>query len=286
MKKITKAVFPVAGYGTRMLPSTKSIPKELLPLYDTPIIDCLVEECINEGIDEVIFITSKEKNSLENYFDSLPELEKKLENKKDFKSLKNIQKFKNIKISFVRQGDQKGDGHAILQARHLLQDESFLVVFGDDITFGKESSVKQLIEAYNEKKSSIVAVTTVDRAKISSYGVVDISTNYKINKINNVIEKPLPEKSPSNKAIIGKYICTNNIWDALEKSSVSEGGEYRLIDAFDYLIKNNQSVFSCTISGNRFDTGSKKGYAMASLFFAIKNKKITQKEVLDLLDTI
>lgn len=284
MKKITKAVFPVAGQGTRMLPSTKSIPKELLPLYDTPIIDFLVEECVNEGIEEIIFITSKCKHSLENYFDSLPELEKKLEIKKDFESLERIRKFKNIKISFVRQGEQKGDGHAILQAKHLLQDSPFLVIFGDDITFNNKSSVAQLLEAYKEKESSILAVTTVDKKNISSYGVVDISTNEKINKVNNVIEKPSPEKAPSNKAIIGKYICMPTIWEALENSSVSVGGEYRLIDAFEYLIKKDQDIFSCTIDGNRFDTGSKKGYAMASLFFALKNKHISKDEVLNLLN--
>lgn len=278
MKEIKKALFPVAGMGTRMLPATKSIPKELLPVYNTPILDLLVSECVQAGIEEIILVTSREKYLIENYFDSFPELEKKLEEKRDWERLERIQKFKNIKFSAVRQGVQNGDGHAMLCARHLLGEEPFLVIFGDELTFGTPSSVQQLITAYNTKQSCIIGVKEVPLEKISSYGVVDISGNSDLEKINGVVEKPHADKAPSNKAVIGKYVCTAEIWNALENAGSSKGGETRLIDGFEQLLKT-QDLYAQTLDGERFDTGSTKGYFLANLYFALQSGEVSAEEI-------
>lgn len=281
---IKKAVFPVAGLGTRMLPATKAVPKELLPLYDTPILDILVEEAIDAGIEEIIFVVSREKYLIEHYFDSFPELERRLEEKKDFMRLEKIQKYKNIKFSSVRQGEQKGDGHALMQARHLLGDESFLVVFGDDVMFGNPSSMAQLIDAYENHKNSIIGVYEVNLEDVSSYGIVapvkEIQTVF---TIADVQEKPSREQAKSNLAIIGKYICTKDIWNALENAGTSHGGEMRLADAFLEMIPNTP-LSACLLSGNRFDTGNMHGYFFANLFYTLKKGEISKKEIEEFLN--
>jgi len=297
---VKKALFPVAGMGTRMLPLTKVAAKELLPVYNVPALDILVEECMNAGIEEIIFVTSKGKDSIMDYFDALPELEEKLQKKVDagdkesMVRLQKITKFKNMKFSSVRQAEQKGDGHAILQAKHLLKNEPFLVVFGDDLTFtnsssveAKKSSIQQLLEAYEIKQSSIVGVREVPMETISSYGVVDIpNTGEKVNCIKNVIEKPSVEKAPSNQAIIGKYICTPDIWNGLENATTSAGGEIRLIDGFEQLLKDNISVSSCKIEGERFDAGNIKELFFANVYTALKSGDVTKKEILDIIDLV
>ncbi len=283
MKKITKALFPVAGMGTRMLPATKAIPKELLPIYNTPIIDVLIEECMEAGIDEIILVTSREKYLIENYFDSFHELEKKLAKKRDFERLARIQKFKKIKFSSVRQGEQLGDGHAIMQAKHLLGDEPFLVIFGDDLTFGTPSSVAQLLQAYEKTQHSIIGVRQVPRETLSSYGVVAISGNSDLEAISGVVEKPKIEDAPSDKAVIGKYVCTSEIWTALENAGTSHGGEMRLIDGFEIMLEKNQQISAQTISGERFDAGSTKGYFLANVFMAMKSGEVSKDEILEVI---
>ncbi len=297
MKKITKALFPVAGMGTRMLPLTKSASKEMLPVFDTPVLDILVEECVNAEIEEIIFITSKGKYEIMDYFDALPNLEKKLQKKIDAGDtdskirLEKITKFNKIKFSSVRQAEQLGDGHAILQAKHLLKNESFVVVFGDDLTFpnnnseeSKKSSIQQLLEAYKTTQSSVVGVRSVPLETISSYGVVDInnSTN-KVSVIKNVVEKPAQKDAPSNQAIIGKYICTSDIWNALENATSSEGGETRLIDGFEQLLKSNISVSACSIEGERFDAGNINELFFANVYCALKSGEVSKDEILEIL---
>ena len=297
---VKKALFPVAGMGTRLLPLTKVAAKELLPVYNVPALDILVEECMNAGIEEIIFVTSKGKDSIMDYFDALPELEEKLQKKVDAGDkdsavrLQKITKFKNLQFSSVRQAEQKGDGHAILQAKHLLKNEPFLVVFGDDLTFtnsssieAKKSSIQQLLEAYEVKKSSIIGVREVPIETISSYGVVDISnTIEKVNAVKNVIEKPSVEKAPSNQAIIGKYICTPDIWNALKNATTSTGGEIRLIDGFEKLLNDNVFVYSCKIEGERFDAGNIKELFFANVYTALKSGDVTKKEVLEIIDLV
>lgn len=299
--KIKKALFPVAGMGTRMLPASKSIPKELLPLYDTPILDVLLEECVDAGVEEFILVTSKGKDSIMDYIDNFPSLEKKLEKKansgdtESAERLRKIKKFHDVKFSFVRQGQQKGDGHAILEAEHLLKDDDFLVIFGDEVTFGSPSSVQQLVEAYHETKTSIIGVQEVSPENVSAYGVVkpllknseisgnNNSTNTKTFEISGVVEKPKQEDAPSNFAVIGKYVCTSDIWDALRASGVSEGGETRLIDGFEKLLKNRK-ISACALEGKRFDTGSLKGYFFAHMYAALHHKGVTKSEIQKFLE--
>lgn len=287
MKKITRAVFPVAGMGTRMLPATKSVPKELLPIYDTPILDILVEEAVDAGIEEIIFVVSREKYLIEHYFDSFPELERKLEEKKDFERLARIQKFKNVHFSSVRQGEQKGDGHAILQAKHLLKDDPFLVVFGDDVMFGTPSSMKQLIDAYDHHQNTIIGVYEVDHAEVSSYGIVAPSADSSgaFFSVADVQEKPKQEDAKSNLAIIGKYICTSDIWEAIENAGTSHGGESRLADAFLELLPA-KPLSACLLSGTRFDTGNMQGYFYANIFYALQSGEVTKDEILKFLTKI
>lgn len=284
--KITKALFPVAGMGTRMLPATKSVPKELLPVYNTPILDLLVEECMDAGIEEIILVSSREKHLIEDYFDSFPELEKKLEKKGDTERLKRIQKFKNIRFTAVRQGEQHGDGHAMLCAEHLFsENEPFLVVFGDELTFGKPSSVSQLLDAYAQKKHSIIGVRKVPKENISSYGVVDPKepTTSKVFEIQDVKEKPKQEDAPSDMAIIGKYICTSDIWKELHSAKPSAGGEIRLADGFMDLLKTSP-ISACTIDGHRFDTGSSKGYFLANLYYAMQHEEINKTDIEEVMN--
>lgn len=281
-QKITRAVFPVAGMGTRMLPATKAIPKELLPMYDTPILDVLVEEAIDAGIEEIIFIVSREKYLIEHYFDSFPELERKLIEKNDTERLARIQKFKKVHFSSVRQGEQKGDGHAIMEARHLLKDDPFLVVFGDDVMFGNPSSMQQLLQAYETHHNTIIGVYEVEKENVSSYGIVcpTQKDHNEIFSINDVQEKPTQEEAKSNLAIIGKYICTKEIWNALENAGTSHGGEIRLADAFLELLPSHP-ISACRLKGNRFDTGNMQGYFYAYLFYALKKGEIKKEEIID-----
>lgn len=278
MSCIKKALFPVAGMGTRMLPATKSIPKELLPVYNTPILDLLVSECVDAGIEEIILVTSREKYLIENYFDSFPELEKKLEAKKDWDRLQTIQKFRNIKFSAVRQGEQNGDGHAMKCAEHLIGDEPFLVIFGDELTFGSPSSVQQLIDAYQKTQTCVIGVREVPTEEISLYGVVDTHGNESIEQVYGVVEKPEPSLAPSNKAVVGKYVCTPEIWKALASARTSAGGELRLIDGFETLLLSSK-LHSCTLEGERFDTGSSKGYFWANIYYALESGYITPQEI-------
>ena len=290
---IKKALFPVAGMGTRMLPASKSIPKELLPLYDTPILDVLLEECVDAGVEEFILVTSKGKDSIMDYIDNFPSLEKKLEKKanagdeESADRLKKIKKFHDVKFSFVRQGEQNGDGHAMLEAEHLLKDDDFLVVFGDEVTFGSPSSVQQLVEAYHETKTSIIGVQKVDPEKVSAYGVVkpqNSQISKKVFEISGVVEKPKQEDAPSHFAVIGKYVCTSDIWDALRKSGVSEGGETRLIDGFEQLLKERK-ISACALEGKRFDTGSLEGYFFAHMYAALHHNGVTKDQIQNFLET-
>lgn len=291
--KIKKALFPVAGMGTRMLPASKAIPKELLPLYDTPILDVLLEECIDAGVEEFILVTSKGKDSIMDYIDNFPSLEKKLEKKAESGDeeskdrLQKIKKFHDVKFSFVRQGEQNGDGHAMLEAEHLLKYDDFLVIFGDEVTFGSPSSVQQLIEAYQKTKTSIIGVQKVAPEKVSAYGVVKPSLpeiSQKIFEISGVVEKPTPEEAPSNFAVIGKYVCTSDIWDALKNSGVSEGGETRLIDGFEKLLEKKK-ISACALTGMRFDTGSLQGYFFAHMYAALHHEGVTKQQILSFLET-
>jgi UTP--glucose-1-phosphate uridylyltransferase len=282
-QKIRRALFPIAGLGTRFLPATKVIPKEMLPIVDIPVIELLVEEVVNAGVEEVIFVTSRGKGALEDHFDTILELEIALEKKRKKDLLERIKRFENkVTFAFVRQYAPLGDGHAIICAKHLLEGEPFLVVFGDDLISGSPSSIAQLLSAYEKCGTSVIGVQSVEKETISSYGVVnpkgEISSLF---PLQGMIEKPSPEEAPSQMAIIGKYICTPGIWDGLHNATTSQDGELRLIDGFLSLIQKEE-IFACEIQGERFDVGTPMGFLKANIAFGMEREEY-REELLDFI---
>lgn len=276
--KIRRALFPIAGLGTRFLPATKVIPKEMLPIVDSPVIELLVEEVVNAGIEEVIFVTSRGKGALEDHFDIVTELEIALQKKGKMEFLERIKKFeKKVTFAFVRQHAPLGDGHAILCAKHLLEGEPFLVIFGDDLISGSPSSVAQLLSAYESSHSSVIGVQRVEKENISAYGVVDpAEENAPTFRLRGMVEKPKAEEAPSDMAIIGKYICTPGIWDAFETATHSKDGELRLIDGFVSLLKN-EPISACLIDGERFDVGTPLGFLKANIAFGMEREEYREE---------
>ena len=277
MQKIRKAVFPAAGFGTRFLPVTKSQPKEMLPIVDKPVIQYLVEEAVASGIEEIIIVTGRGKRSIEDHFDFSFELEHTLVEKGKHSLLKEVRGISKLaKFVYVRQPMPLGDGHAILCAKEVVGDEPFAVLFGDDIVDHKIPALKQLINVYNQTGSSVIALEKVDPKETDQYGIIKPKTGGTISvggqnahEIAELIEKPKPEKAPSNLGIIGKYVVTPEIIKALEKAKPSHGGEIRLIDGFNEL-KKTQKLFGLEIQGKRYDTGTKLGLLTASIDFALK----------------
>ncbi len=271
MKKIRKAVFPAAGFGTRFLPVTKSQPKEMLPIVDKPVIQYLVEEAVASGIEEIIIVTGRGKRSIEDHFDYSFELEHTLVEKGKHALLKEVRAISKLaKFIYVRQPMPLGDGHAILCAKEVLGNEPFAVLFGDDVVDSKVPALKQLIDVYEKTSGSVIALEKIDKNKTQHYGIIKPKNSAgRLHGIAALVEKPLPEKAPSNLAIIGKYVVTPAIIAALEKSHAGHGGEIRLIDGFIELIKK-QKLYGYEIEGKRYDTGNKFGLITATLDFALK----------------
>jgi UTP--glucose-1-phosphate uridylyltransferase len=271
IKPIKKAIFPVAGFGTRFLPATKAQPKEMLPIVDKPVIQYLVEEAVAAGIEDIIMVTGRGKRAIEDHFDTSFELEHTLveKDKHDLlEEIRNISKLANF--VYVRQPKPLGDGHALLCAKNLIGDEPCAVLFGDDIVDGKVPAIKQLIQVYNETGCSVIGLKEVPKEEISSYGVIGGKAVDKgLFEVEQLVEKPKPEKAPSNLAIIGKYIITPAVFDCIENAERSSGGELRLIDGFQKLLKN-QRIYGKILDGNRFDTGQKLGLIQATIEFALK----------------
>lgn len=276
IKPITKAIFPVAGFGTRFLPATKAQPKEMLPIVDKPVIQYLVEEAVSAGIKDIIIVTGRGKRAIEDHFDTSFELEHTLVEKEKHALLdevRNISKLANF--VYVRQPRPLGDGHAILCARNLIsEDEACAVLFGDDIIDGKVPAIKQLMEVYQQTGCSVIGVKEVPRENISSYGVVGgTKRGNSLLEVQELVEKPKPEKAPSNLAIIGKYIVTPAVFDCIAQSGRSAGGEQRLIDGFEELLKKER-IFAKVLEGKRYDTGQKIGLITATIDFALKRKDL------------
>lgn len=279
MNKITKAIIPVAGLGTRMLPATKAIPKELLPVFDKPIIQHVVEEAINSGIQEIIFITRSGKEAIENHFDVNYELERRLDNrgkKKILRSIKNVIP-KKIKISSVRQENPLGLGHAILCARHLLGNESFAVFLPDEILLSKsdKNSFFHMMEAWKKTAEGQIMVEKINKKNSFKYGMADLDNKtIKINEskeILNLIEKPSSIKSPSNYRVVGRYILPNAVMDCLQKTKDDEDGEIQLTDALVSFLKSSKLNAFLTDS-EIFDCGEKKGFIGANISLAKQDK--------------
>ena len=274
--KIKKAVFPVAGLGTRFLPATKAMAKEMLPVVDKPIIQYAVEEAFKAGIEQIIFVTGRGKKALENHFDRSFELEMNLKSKKKLTALKEIKELvpKTGTIIYTRQNQPLGLGHAIWCARDIVGNEPFAVLLADDLIKSDVPVLSQMIKKFNKLQSSIAAVMEVDKDKTDQYGILDaVPIDNSIVKVNAMIEKPAPDEAPSNLAIIGRYILTPEIFNFLGKKKKGSGGEIQLTDAMQALLKT-QSIFGYKFKGERFDCGDKAGFQMANLSFAMEREDI------------
>jgi UTP--glucose-1-phosphate uridylyltransferase len=266
MTKITKAVFPVAGLGTRFLPATKAIPKEMLPIIDKPLIEYAVEEAVNAGIKEIIFITSHTKRAIEDHFDQNFELEEKLRNggKNDFLKKINRDIFRDIKFTYVRQKTQNGLGDAILHSEHLIKNEAFAIILADDLIINNPSCISQLISSYDEHQCSVIGVNEVPKNETEKYGVISIdeSTSTKSSFfLNDIVEKP-KNNPPSNLAVVGRYVLSDKIFKYLKNLKPSVGGEVQLTDAIKLML-NDEKVVGHLYEGKKFDCGSRHGYVNA-----------------------
>jgi len=266
MKKVTKAVFPVAGLGTRFLPATKAIPKEMLPIIDRPLIEYAVEEAVNAGINEVIFITSHTKRAIEDHFDQNFELEEKLlsAGKKEYLEKINRDIFSNIKFTYVRQKTQNGLGDAILHSEHLIQEEAFAIILADDLIINNPSCISQLMEIYEENECSVIGVNEIPENETEKYGVISIDEPSSINNsfvLKDIVEKP-KSNAPSNLAVVGRYVLSSKIFKYLKNLEPSVGGEVQLTDAIKLML-NDEKVIGFLYEGTKFDCGSRHGYVNA-----------------------
>ena len=276
-KKITKAVFPVAGLGTRFLPATKASPKEMLPIVDKPLIQYAVEEAVAAGIDTMVFITGRSKNAITDHFDKAYELEKELEAKNKTEILKLIQDIvpPHVSCVFIRQSEALGLGHAVYCARPVIGDEPFAVILADDlIEDGNRGCMAQMVKLYEQKHSSILGVERVDPSETGSYGIVKTGEcSEKSARIEIIVEKPKPEEAPSNLAVVGRYILTPAIFDKIKKTGRGAGGEIQLTDAIADLL-NDETVLAYEFEGTRHDCGSKLGFLIANVELALLNSDL------------
>lgn len=275
-KKVTKAIFPVAGLGTRFLPATKSVPKEIMTLVDRPLVQYAIDECRAAGIKEFIFVTARGKSALEDYFDHAPHLEQELR-KKDKTELLEILKTTNMdsgEIAYIRQAKALGLGHAIWCARRLVHNEPFAVVLPDDVIAAEKPCLQQMIEAYEETGGSMVAAMEVPQEKTSAYGVLDVAEDMgSMVKVKAMVEKPKAEDAPSNLAVIGRYVLSPNVFKHLNKMKTGAGGEIQLTDAIAEEI-NGDGVYGYRFRGQRFDCGSKAGFLQATVAFGLAREDL------------
>ena len=276
MVKVKKAVIPAAGYGTRFLPATKAMAKEMLPIVDKPTIQFIVEEAIEAGIEDILIVTGKSKRPIEDHFDSNIELEEHLR-KQGKDALLELVKPTNVNLFFVRQSYPMGLGHAILQAKAFVGNEPFVVMLGDDIMQAKEPLTKQLIDVYEKTHASNIAVMEVPHEETSKYGIIAPERELEdgIYNVEYFVEKPKPEDAPSDLAIIGRYLLTPEVFDILENQAPGAGGEIQLTDAIDTLNKT-QRVFAKRFDGKRYDIGNKLGFLEMSIEYGLKHPEIKE----------
>lgn len=275
MVKVRKAVIPAAGYGTRFLPATKAMAKEMLPIVDKPTIQFIVEEAIASGIEDILIVTGKSKRPIEDHFDANIELEEHLRNQGKTELLDLIKETTNLNLFFVRQSYPKGLGDAVLQAKAFVGNEPFVVMLGDDVMSSEVPLTKQLIDVYNDTHASNLAVMEVPNEDTSKYGIVDPEREIRdgVFNVNKFVEKPKPEDAPSNLAIIGRYLLTPEIFDILETQEPGAGNEVQLTDAIDTLNKT-QRVFATRFDGKRYDIGNKLGFLEMSVEYGLKHPQI------------
>ena len=276
MATIKKAVFPVAGLGTRFLPATKANPKEMLPIVDKPLIQYAVEEAIQSGITELIFVTGRNKRSIEDHFDKNIELEASLIASNKNLLLESIRSIipSHVKCIYTRQSEPLGLGHAVLQAKTIINDEPFAVLLADDLTDAHTPVLKQLIMQHQKEQSSVIAIEDIPKEKTVQYGIVDVGdSKNNLYKINSIVEKPQPIDAPSTLGVIGRYVFNPEIFDCLEKIKPGKGGEIQLTDAIQMLL-GQQAIFAYLFEGKRYDCGDKLGFIKANIEFSKKHPEI------------
>lgn len=276
MKRVRKAIIPAAGLGTRFLPATKAMPKEMLPIVDKPTIQYIVEEAIESGIEDIIIVTGKGKRSIEDHFDHNLELEQNLIEKEKFDILEKVRQSSDVTIHYIRQKEPKGLGHAVWCARNFVGDEPFAVLLGDDIVQAETPCLKQLINEYNNTLSSVIGVQTVGDNETHRYGIIDpLQQEGRRYQVNQFVEKPKPGTAPSNLAIMGRYILTPEIFMFLDKQEKGAGGEIQLTDAIQRL-NEIQRVFAYDFEGKRYDVGEKLGFIQTSIEFALQHEDLRE----------
>ena len=275
MQKIKKAVFPVAGMGTRFLPATKASPKEMLPIVDKPLIQYAVEEAVEAGCTDIVFITGRNKRSIEDHFDKAYELETELERKNKnalFEIAQNILP-DGVNLMYIRQTEALGLGHAVLCAAPAVGNEPFAVILADDLIDAPKGALAQMMDVYNATGSSVLGVETVDPSQTGSYGIVEIAPKDAYQRVTSIVEKPKPADAPSNLAVVGRYILTPAIFDLLRHTQAGAGGEIQLTDAIATLLQQ-ETVLAHAFSGQRYDCGSKLGYLQATLAYGCKHPEV------------
>ena len=274
--KIRKAIIPVAGMGTRFLPATKAQPKEMLALVDKPIIQYIVEEAVAAGIEQIIFVTSSSKRSIEDHFDANFELEYRLKEKGKLKELKTIQDISNLaSFVFVRQKEPKGDGHAILQAKDIVGDEPCAVMFGEEIVDSPDKPcIGQLMEIYEKYDAPVIAVERIPQEDLHRYGVIDgEKVSDRTHKMTDWVEKPAPGEAPTDLIFTGKSVITPEVMQLLENAPAGKDGEIRLADAFKQLLENKRPLYAYEFEGRRYDCGNKTQFLIASVDYGLKDKE-------------
>ncbi|ELK48572.1 UTP--glucose-1-phosphate uridylyltransferase GalU [Halobacillus sp. BAB-2008] len=280
MKEIKKAIIPAAGLGTRFLPATKALPKEMLPIVDKPTIQYIVEEAVASGIEDILIVTGKGKRAIEDHFDYAFELEDNLVQKEKYEMLRAVREISDmVDIHYIRQKEPKGLGHAVWCARKFIGNEPFAVLLGDDIVQGNRPCLSQLIDQYKQTGSSVIGVQSVEEEETSRYGIIDpLPLGDRLSRVRHLVEKP-KEQPPSNLAIMGRYILTPEIFDFLSREKLGAGGEIQLTDAIQDLT-TIQDVYAYRFEGERFDVGEKLGFILTNLHFALKNESL-KESVLD-----
>ena len=276
MQKVTKAVFPVAGLGTRFLPATKASPKEMLPIVDKPLIQYAVEEAVDAGITDMIFITGRGKRTIEDHFDKAYELEAELQAHGKNKLLKEVRGLlpQGVTCVYIRQAEALGLGHAVLMARHLVGDEPFAVILADDLIDAQVPVMKQMAQVYAKSGGSVIAVQNVAREETSSYGIVSADkVSDRLSKMSAIVEKPKPEDAPSTLGVVGRYVLSPRIFHYLENLRPGAGREIQLTDAIGRLLRE-ENVMAYEFQGTRYDCGSKLGYLQATVNYALKHPEL------------
>lgn len=279
MQKVTKAVIPAAGLGTRFLPATKACPKEMLPIVDKPTIQYIIEEALASGIKDILIITGHNKRSIEDHFDYNPELELNLREHGKDELLAMVQEIGDINLHYIRQKEPKGLGHAILCAKSFVGNEPFAVLLGDDVVYNEEKPcLAQLIDVYNATGASVLGCQTVPQEKVSSYGIVasEETDDGRIFKVRDMVEKPKVEEAPSRLAVLGRYVITPEIFGILEQTAPGRGGEIQLTDALKVLAQE-QAMYAYDFVGRRYDVGDKEGYLEATVEYALRRPEMREK---------